>query len=93
MSKNLKNNPEYLKFFRKDQKQMEKVLKSFQVVNLFLTTNEVIRKTLKSNLTIKPELSFYLIDVKIFDIIVLWKISFPTFLLFFSNFDEKLKLL
>ena len=79
MSKNRKNNSKYLKFFGEDQIQMEKVLKSFQVVILFFTPKKVLRKMLKSNLTIKPKLSFYLINVRIFDITLLWKILFSTF--------------
>ena len=63
MSKNSKNNPNYLKFLREVQVEMEIIIKIFQVVILFSTPKNSRTKTLKSNWTIKPNLFFYLIDL------------------------------
>jgi len=68
ISKNSKNDSNYLKFSQEVQVAMKISLKKFQLIIIFFKPKLTTTKTLKSNSTIKPNLIFYLIDVYNFDI-------------------------
>jgi len=63
VSKNSKNNPNYLKFLHEVQVAIEISMKISQLVILFFTSKTSTTKTLKSNSAIKSNLSFYFVDV------------------------------